>query len=112
MPTLSLTGTADRSDGTTIVTQVALAPSIAVTEDAVHTVAIGAGLSHTLAMGQVTTASYVLISSTGQLGVAINGLTAIKGRTFFLETTEVTAIVLNNLSGTAAVTVRVILGGV
>ena len=113
--TLSMTGTVQRADGVSVVDQLSLAPTRSVSEDLSYTVVMGTSSSHVVAFGPIAAASFVAIYATGQItAVLTNSLASsqpLKGDHFLLSNTDLTGITLNNPSGTATVTVRIIFGG-
>lgn len=118
MPTLAFSGAVQRSDTANIVDLFTLAPSLAVTEDSVETIALAkspdAGYQHTPNL-PFTTATFLIISADQKLSIVFStsggNSPAITGKQFVFSETNLTGLVISNTSSTTVANVRLVMGG-
>jgi len=118
MPTIAFSGAVQRSDTANIVDLFTLAPSLAVTEDSVETIALAkspdTGYEHIPNL-PFTTATILIISSDQKLSIVFTtaggNAPAITGKQFVFCETNLTGLVISNASTSAAANVRLVMGG-
>ena len=114
MPTIAFSGAVQRSDTANIVDLFTLAPSLAVTEDSVDTIAIAASGAHTPTLPS-TTAKILIISSDQKLSIVFSTeggpAPSITGKQFLFCDANLTGLVISNVSVTTTANVRLVMGG-